>query len=138
MCNEPDTLESPILPITLDPSIVLADGVLEVAMQYLLATHESPKAHTDIRKARTALQRGYTITDDGAAEIIGSNGTDVYLVRGSVCYRKGQVETNPKTKKHTAALCRGWKAAQKTTGACYHCWATEILLTAQAFQTGLL
>jgi hypothetical protein len=119
--------------ITIDPS------ALFVAMQYLLAERQeitraenNPKIAAKqqkqeveaIKKAHAALQRGYTINLDGSLTITGSSGTSQYTIGSNgVCYITG-----------TNTLCNGWKAAQKTRSSCYHVWAMELLLTAQALE----
>ncbi len=119
----------------LDPALRPNARALEVAYHYLCAETDDPRTHTDLRKAYAALQRGYTLTSDATIELVGSDGHTIYIVGHGICVIKGQFEAT-KNGRHRPALCRGWKAAQRRSGACYHCWATDMLRVAQALERG--
>lgn len=117
----------------LDPALRPDESAIEAAYQYLCADTDDPRTRSDLKKALAAIRRGYTITAEAALEIVGSDGATIYVVQNGMCTIKGQFETS-KHGRHRPALCRGWKTAQRRTGACYHCWATEILRCAQAIE----
>jgi hypothetical protein len=123
----------------LDPLITINASALFVAMQYVLAERQEisiagkdprivakqQKQEAEaIQKAHAALLRGYTINPDRTLTVTGSSGTSQYTIGSNgVCKIAG-----------TNTLCNGWKAAQKTRSSCYHVWAMELLLTAQALE----
>lgn len=136
--TEADLLEvdsSPLILPPLDLALLPNDFAIEAAYQYLCADTDDQQTQADLKKALAAIRRGYAITADGAVEIIGSDGSTIYVVQNGMCTVKGQFETS-KHGRHRPALCRGWKAAQRRTGACYHCWTTDILRCAQAIERG--
>lgn len=140
MCASATADEPTDLPVsyTLRPDLLVEPAALIAAYHYVLAERQERTTPADaatnvqadrlkkdvaaLTKALTALQHGYTITTDGSLTITGSSGTAYTVGTNGVC-RLAQSTT----------LCQGWKAAQKTRSSCYHVWAMEILLTAQAF-----
>ncbi len=79
----------------------------------------------------TLLTTSWSITDAGALDIIGSDGTTIYTVESSVCVKKGVYRTSKKGNV-SPALCKGW---QFSGGACYHRLAFELVAIAQGFET---
>ena len=120
------------LPAALEPRLTLSDGVLEVAYTYYTGDLEpDSKAARHARHAYDALLTTvWTITDAGALEITGSDGTTTYVVDTSVCVIRGAYRMTKKGKV-SQVVCKGW---QFSGGTCYHRIAFELLRIAQVFE----